>query len=105
MPGVRIQHPTERSVAYTLADGARSYPEPWTCPPPPMGCGSTHLFKTYHFRLDETGAAIVSEQIVERLKRIPGQPFMFVNEVTRPPAQIVRVPAVVVRPRAVAPGV
>lgn len=103
MAGVRIQHPTERSCSFTLVDQARPYPEPWTCPAPPVGCGSTHLFKTYHLRLDETGAAIVSEQIVARLKRIPLQPFMFTNAVEKPPAQVIQVPAVVIRPRAIAP--
>lgn len=104
MPGVRIQHPTERSVTFTLVDSARPYREPWTCPPPPAGCGSTHQFKTYHLRLDETGAAIVSVEIVERLKRIPLQPFIFVNEVAKPPDQVIHVPAVVIRPRVIAPG-
>lgn len=104
MPGVRIQHPSERNAAFTLVDNARPYLAPYTCPPPPAGCASTHLFKTYHFRLDETGAAIVSTEIVERLKRIPGQPFLIVNEVAAPPAQKIVVPAVVIRPRPIAPG-
>ena len=104
MPGVRIQHPRERNVTFSLVDGSRPYREPWTCPPPPAGCGSTHLFKTYHLRLDETGAAIVSAEIVERLGRIPGQPFAIANEVAAPPAQVVRVPALVIHPRPIAPG-
>lgn len=104
MPGVRIQHPTERSCSFVLVDGDRPYKEPWTCPAPPAGCGSTHLFKTYHLRLDETGAAIVSRQIIERLKRIPLQPFAITNEVGKPPEQRIHVPTLRIRPRPIAPG-
>lgn len=105
MPGVRIQHPTARSKSFTLVDGSRPYRVPWTCSPPPDGCGSTHVFKTYHFRLDEVGATIVSSEIVERLRRIPGQPFAIVNEVVDPPSQTVSVPRLIVKVRANAPGV
>lgn len=103
--GVRIQHPTARNTVFTLMDASRPYRAPWTCPPPPAGCASTHAFKTYHLRLDETGAAIVSPEIVERLRRIPGQPFAVANEVASPPDQTVSVPRLVVRVRANAPGV
>lgn len=104
MPGFRIQHPTERNVTFTLVDASRPYREPWTCPPPPNGCASTHDFKTYHLRLDETGSAIVSAEIVERLRRIPGQPFAIANEVADPPVQTVFVPNIVIRPRPLPPG-
>lgn len=110
MPGVRIQHPTERNVTFTLAAApaaaspGRPYTEPWTCPPPPSGCGSTHLFKTYHLRLDEAGSTIVSKEIAEYLKQIPGQPFRFTNEVANPPAQTIHVPAIRMTARAIAPG-
>lgn len=92
MPGVRIQHPTERNALYTLVDGSRPYTAPVVCVPPPLGggCGRTHLFKTYHLRLDETGAAIVSEQIAERLKRLHGHGFVIGDEVANPPTQIIR---------------
>lgn len=88
---------------FTLASD-RPYTEPFQCPAPPDGCGTIHLFKTYHFRLDETGAGIVSIEIVERLKRIPGQPFTFTNEVKKPPAQTIRVTPILIRPSAIAPG-
>lgn len=104
MPGVRIQHPTKRSTTFTLVDNSRPYRGgAWTCPPPPAGCARTHEFKTYHFRLDETGAAIVSEEIIERLKRIPGQPFAIANEVAEPPVQTVIVPRLIRRPGLLAP--
>jgi len=104
MAGVRIQHPTRRDCTFTLVDSSRPYRTPWACPPPPAGCASTHLFKTYHLRLDATGATIVSVEIVERLNRIAGQPFAIANEVKAPPAQIVRVPSIARQPRAIAPG-
>lgn len=104
MAGVRVQHPIKRSCSFTLTDASRPYRQPWTCPPPPAGCASTHLFKTYHLRLDESGAAIVSQEIVERLKRIPGQPFAISNEVVAPPSQVVRVPFIPRSMRAIAPG-
>lgn len=102
MSGIRIQHPTKRSTTFTLVDGSRPYREPWTCPPPPEGCASTHQFKTYHLRLDETGAVIVSHEILAYLKRISGQPFEVSNEVAKPPTQYVRPPLLVIRVRPVA---
>lgn len=95
MAGVRIQHPAKRNVTYTLVDPGRPYRAPIECPT----CHLTHQFKTYHFALDETGAAIVSIEIIERLKRIPGQPFAIANEVARPPDQTIAVPSITVRPR------
>jgi hypothetical protein len=104
VPGIRIQHSTERNATFTLVDGGRRYSVPWTCPPPPDGCARTHEYKTYHFRLDETGAAIVSLEIWERLQRIPGNPFALANEVKAPPAQLIRVPTTLVVPRPLSPG-
>lgn len=104
MSGVRIQHPTARSTAFQLVDASRPYRRPMTCLPPPAGCGLTHLFKTYHLRLDESGAAIVSAEIVERLKRMPLQPFEITNEVAAPPDQIIRVPRLTRHLTALAPG-
>lgn len=92
-------------MAFTLVARDRPYTEPFHCPPPPLGCGVVHLFKTYHLRLDETGAAIVSEQIWLMLQRIPGQPFRLTNEVQAPPAQRVVVPLITLRARALKPGV
>ena len=103
MAGVRIQHPTERSSTFTLVDGSRPYRQPWACPPPPEGCARIHAFKTYHFRLDETGAAIVSIEIWERLQRIPGSQFALANAVERPPDQVVRVPMLKLLARAIQP--
>lgn len=101
MPGVRIQHPTARSVIYTLVDGSRPYRTPFAC----GACHRVHEFKTYHFALDEVGAAIVSPEIVERLARIPGQPFAIANEVAAPPAQTIIAPALRIITRTPAPGV
>lgn len=104
MPGIRIQHPVERSVTFTLVDSSRPYAVPWQCPPPPAGCARTHPFKTYHLHLDETGAVIVSATIVDRLRRIPGQPFLIANEVKEPPRQVIRAPLLLRRATAIIPG-
>ena len=101
MPGVRIQHPTKRNVLFSLVDGSRPYHVLTGCD----ACHRVHEFKTYHFALDESGAAIVSPEIVERLKRIPGQPFAVANVVTAPPVQVVRVPGLRILTRPIAPGV
>lgn len=86
MRGVRIQHPTERDCMFTLVDAQRPYVRALLCP----ACGATHTFKTYHFRLDAAGSAIVSAEIVERLKRLPLQGgFEIANEVATPPPQLV----------------
>ena len=104
MPGVRVQHPTKRNTTFTLVDSSRPYHQPWTCPPPPDGCASTHLFKTYHLRLDETGAALVSIEVLERLRRIPSSPFLLANEVKEPPPQRLKLPTTRLLLRAPPPG-
>lgn len=88
MAGIRVQHPTERSVRYTVVDGRVPYPEPYPCTPPEFGgCGSTHLFKTHHLNLDSTGAVIVSDGVFERIRdRLALDGFVITNEVDRPPA-------------------
>lgn len=101
MKGVRVQHPTERNVTFTLSDASRPLRDTGEC----GACHRVHVVKTYHLVLDETGAAIVSREIVERLKRIPGQPFAIANEVAEPPSQTVQVSRLVIRPRPLQPGV
>ena len=88
MSGIRVQHPTARSVRYTVVDGAVPYPEPYQCTPPEMGgCGSTHRFKTHHLNLDETGAVIVSTGVFDRIRsRLALDGFIVTNEVALPPA-------------------
>lgn len=85
MAGIRIRHPKESSVTYTIVAGDRPYKEPVAC----WRCGRTHEFKTYHFDLDATGAAIVSVEVWEKLQQIPGQPFTLEGEVKKPPKRFV----------------
>lgn len=87
MPGIRIQHPTERNVRYTVVEPNIPYGLPYQCTPPEFGgCGSTHLFKTTHLNLDETGAVIVSTGVYDRLKeRLAQDGFTVTNEVKKPP--------------------
>ena len=87
MAGIRIQHSTERNTAFTLVDPNRPLTEPWECPV----CHLTHVFKTYHLQLDAAGATIVSEEVLERLKAIGGQPFSFGEVVDRPPKQTISI--------------
>ena len=100
MSGIRIQHPTKRNALFTIMDSTRPYWVPFQC----AACHRVHQFKTYHLRLDEAGAAIVSVEIVERLRRIPGQPFAIANEVATPPDQIITAPRLQLRLRATPPG-
>jgi hypothetical protein len=87
MPGVRVQHPTQRNVRYTVVEKNKPYPAPYTCTPPDMGgCGSTHLFKTHHLNLDETGAVILSTGVFERINSLLAiDGFKVTNEVIKPP--------------------
>ena len=87
MPGVRIQHPTARSARFTIVEGTRPYPVPYTCTPPEFGgCGSVHLFKTHHLNLDDTGAAIVGAILYRRIRRLLVlNGFAETNEVPHPP--------------------
>jgi len=110
MSGTRIQHPTKRSTTFTIVDQNRPYREPLACLAPIVvngeqrPCARVHTFKTYHLNLDETGATIVSHEIVERLRRIPGNPFAIANEVEKPPTQFIRPPRLIARAVAVPPS-
>jgi hypothetical protein len=84
MAGVRIRHVTARTCTYTLVDASRPLLAPLLC----AVCVRTHTFKTYHIRLDDNGAAIVSPEVAERIGRLgPQTGFTVMNEVLRPPAQ------------------
>jgi hypothetical protein len=79
--GVRIRHAVERNAILSAEDPARPYTSPFACPI----CKVEHTKKTYHFRLDDTGSAIVAPQVVERLKPLGG--FSVTDMVRRPPPQ------------------
>lgn len=87
MPGVRVQHPTARSVRCTVVESNNPYRQPYTCTPPQMGgCGGVHLFKTHHLNLDAAGAAIVSEAVYQRIRAVLVlQGFTTTGEVAKPP--------------------
>lgn len=83
MAGVRIRHVTARTCTYTLVDSSRPLTAPLMC----SVCARVHAFKTYHIRLDDNGAAIVSPEVSERLGRLgPASGFTIMNEVLTPPA-------------------
>ena len=89
MPGLRIQHPTARNVRFTVVQGDRPYGKPFTCAPPEFGgCGSTHLFKTWHLNLDGTGSVILSSEGYDLIKPILMlNGFRVTNTVKKPPTQ------------------
>jgi len=87
MPGIRVQHPTQKNVRYIVVEPIR-YPVPYVCTPREFGgCGEIHEFKTNHLNLDETGSVIVSTGVFERIKRqLALDGFVIANEVKKPPA-------------------
>lgn len=87
MPGVRLGHETLRGVTYTVEHPTRRYKEPYLCP----ACGTVHLRKTYHLRLDGDGTVIVSREIFQRLRQagLPG--LVVLNEVKHPPNQTLQI--------------
>lgn len=91
MAGIRVQHPTARSCRFTVIDKRAPYPVPFRCSPPEFGgCGSTHDFKAHHLNLDETGSAIVSEGVFERISGIlAANGFRVANEVEKPPTLLI----------------
>lgn len=89
MPGVRVQHPTERNVRYTVVEPEVVYSTPYTCTPPEFGgCGSVHIFKTHHLNVDETGAAIVNDVLFKKIRHhLIAEGFVEGNVVKKPPVQ------------------
>lgn len=87
MAGVRVQHPTERNVRYTVVEGDRPYREPYHCTPPEFGgCGSIHLFKTHHLNVGEDGACIVNDVLYDKIKLLlVAAGFSETNVVAKPP--------------------
>lgn len=88
-PGVDI-HPDGMIV---VVDHARPYPAPATgealedvLPLCPI-CRVQHFAKAYHIQL-RAGTAIVSPQIWSNLQALADNPFVFVNTVADPPAQV-----------------
>lgn len=61
---VKLRHPTLRNATYTVQQQSRIYPSPYPC----NDCGRTHIFKTYHLRLNQHGEVTVSEEIYEMFK-------------------------------------
>lgn len=87
MAGVRIQHPLARNARFTITENDRPYPLPYPCTPPEYGgCGSTHLFKTHHLNIDETGACIVGDGLYPRIRLLlEANGFQETNVVEKPP--------------------
>lgn len=88
MAGIRIQHPSQRNVRFTVVEKENPYRTPYQCTPPAMGgCGAMHLFKTHHLNLDETGSAIIGDVLYHKIKhKLVLNGFVEQNEVLKPPA-------------------
>jgi len=95
MAGVRVQHPTARNVRYTVVEPDIPYPVPYQCTPPAIGgCGSTHLFKTHHLNLDDTGAVLIGDGLFERIKgRLALDGFRVTGAVAKPPTVTLGAPS------------
>jgi hypothetical protein len=89
VPGVRITHPVQRNVRFTVTEPSIPYNTPFQCTEPLLGgCGQVHLFKTHHLNLDDTGSVIVERVLFEKLKvYLIAFGFVIANDVTRPPPQ------------------
>lgn len=88
MAGIRVTHPTLRNVRMTIVDRDIIYRSgPQQCTPPEFGgCGSTHIFKTHHLNIDETGSAIVGDVLYEKIKHLlVANGFHESNIVKKPP--------------------
>ncbi len=101
---MRVQHATARNTRFSVVEPI-AYEKPYVCPK----CRTTHEFKTHHLDLDETGSAIVSHGVFDRLKGILElNGFRVANLVRKPPTITVgagvRVNGVVVRPPVVSIG-
>lgn len=71
MAGVRVTHSVARNCRFTVVENDRPYPTPYQCTAPEFGgCGITHLFKTHHLNLDETGSAIVGDALYHKIRHL-----------------------------------
>lgn len=91
MAGVRVQHPTERNVRYTIVEGDRPYQTPYRCTPPEFGgCGRVHVFKTHHLNVGEDGSCIVGDELYQKIKhRLWAEGFREAGVVAHPPSLLI----------------
>ena len=89
IPGVRIHHPIQRNVRFTVTEPNVPYNVPFQCTEPLLGgCGQVHLYKTHHLNLDETGAVIVEKVLFEKLRaHLVAFGFEIDGVVAKPPPQ------------------
>ncbi len=87
MDGVRIQHATARNCRFTVVEGDKPYPMPYTCTAPEFGgCGEVHLWKTHHLNVGEDGSAIVGDVLYARIRHhLVANGFAESNVVAKPP--------------------
>lgn len=87
MPGVRLAHETLRGQTLVLVHPTKRYRVPYLCP----RCNEVHERKTVHLDLDGEGTVIVSPGVFEELREMGLPGLRVMNEVRRPPAQVISV--------------
>jgi hypothetical protein len=85
MPGIKLHHETLRNCTVAV-ECQRGYRAPYNCPL----CNVTHNYKTVHLNLDNEGDVIVSTGVWNTdLKDHPNLPFIYADDVKKPPALII----------------
>lgn len=85
--GIRIVHASARNAVVIIHNLKRPLQTPVIC----SFCQNVHQAKTYHIRVDDEGASIVSETVFEGLKSggaINDKQFMVGAHIKNPPARI-----------------
>ena len=87
MAGVRVQHPTQKNVRFTITDPSIQFDVPYQCTPPEFGgCGQIHTHKTHHLNLDETGSVIIGDVLYQKIRaHLVAFGFVETNVVEKPP--------------------
>jgi hypothetical protein len=81
MAGIMVRDQKHRSTVRLVPVMNHPRKEPIDC----NTCNMVHVVKTYHLWLDDTGAAIVSPQVLEGLKQAGMPGIDIVGEVKDPP--------------------
>lgn len=90
--GVRLHHPTFRSLTYVVEDPKRPYRGgPLECAPCSLSMGRRieHVGKAYHLALDAEGDVIVSPEIAARIRQIPTNAGLEISNPVAEPPEIV----------------
>jgi len=99
MAGVRLHHSTLRNVTYTITNYAVPLKAPmfcWSCSGGAEGASPRvviHEYKTYHLDIDAAGDVVVSEELVEMMRRtglLKEAGLAAVNGIVKPEMQMIQ---------------